>query len=374
MRKLLSLLVLGICGAAAAQSVTFTNAPGRMSDISVRGSSILGDRVGTGGIYLIGTLDGSDAHGKSVTSKGSTNGIMMSDSPTIPGPKFKLSFTQTGPTSVSFYAEVGPVQTTFAGMSMPFDFGKQAVSSFRFNGTRYLLGGVPNPWRQGSAGNYRDIPTPFRVTDAQGNLLGYVGVASTTLPTTWAEVSGGFGTVRVDVTRSSHYGNLHFYNHFGTNNLELGFGSMKKGETAFVEGMIQVVPQIWTYKASTGLFHQVGRADSGGWSASKSDPANKYLCYGPYEDEAPAGDYGAEFHLMLDNVTADNKAIVNLDVYDANSGCVLASQKLTRKQFKKANNYQAFTLAFTAPSKARLEFRTYFLGGAYVREEKVTLK
>jgi hypothetical protein len=62
-------------------------------------------------------------------------------------------------------------------------------------------------------------------------------------PTTWGEVSGGFGKVRVTITRSSHYRQMIFHNHFGTHNLELSFGAMARGESAMVEGTIQVTPK-----------------------------------------------------------------------------------------------------------------------------------
>ena len=58
-----------------------------------------------------------------------------------------------------------------------------------------------------------------------------------------SEVSGPLGSVRITLTRSLHYRSMAFYNHFGTHNLELSFGAMRKGEAGLLEGEIQVTPR-----------------------------------------------------------------------------------------------------------------------------------
>jgi hypothetical protein len=169
-----------------------------------------------------------------------------------------------------------------------------------------------------------------------------------------------------------------FHNHFGTDNLELSFGSFNKGERASVEGEIIVTPTAaptsWTFQAESDLAHQIGRRDAEGWSVRVGDTANRYMSYGPYTTAIRPGNRTATFRLMLDNVTADNNRILTLDVYDAASGRVLASRSLTRKQFSRAFQYQNFDVSFTAAAGQRLEFRTFWHGGSYVRQDYVQVR
>jgi hypothetical protein len=215
----------------------------RVHTLSVRGRNLL---RGTGGIYLIGSADGSDAQGRSVTSGGASGGFMVSDNPAkVPPPPFRLSFSRIAKDTLAFKAEVGPVPITFKTMSLPFDFDQTMVDSFQFGGTAYRLGCTDNPGtKKGSGGRYDTLIRPkCEIRNVQGNLLGLVGVAHTDKPTPWGEVSGAFGKVRVTITQQSRYKSMQFHNHFGTHNLELSFGELRKGERASVEGTIQVMPR-----------------------------------------------------------------------------------------------------------------------------------
>jgi hypothetical protein len=214
----------------------------RVHTLTIRGANAL---RGTGGIYIIGSADGSDAQGKSVVSIGGSNGYMKSDNPAqIPPPPYRLSFTRLAPNKLRFRAAVGPVPTNFATMSVPFDFDQSMVNAFAFDGTTYRLHCTTSDGRKnGSGGRYDTlIPPKCEIRDINGRLLGLVGAALTDRATSWGQVSGGFGKIRVTVTGSSHYRSLVFHNHFGTHNLEFSFGRMAKGESAFVEGEIEVTP------------------------------------------------------------------------------------------------------------------------------------
>lgn len=222
--------------------VSFAFDSTRVHTTKVRGANL---HQGIGGIYLIGSADGSDAQGLSVCSIGGSNGFMKSDNQAkVPPPPFKLTWTRVSGNILGFKAEVGPVPIGFATMSMPFDFDQRMVDSFAFEGTSYRLHCTSSDGpKRGSGGQYDTlIPPKCQIRDVQGHLLGLVGAAQTDRATRWGEVSGGFGKVRVTVKRSSHYRQMIFHNHFGTHNLELSFGGMAKGETAMVEGTIEVVP------------------------------------------------------------------------------------------------------------------------------------
>ena len=215
----------------------------RVHTTRVRGANL---HQGIGGIYLIGSADGSDAQGRSVGSIGGSNGYMKSDNPSlVPPPPFRLTWTRVSENKLGFKAEVGPAPIRFATMSMPFDFDQHMVDSFAFNGKSYRLQCTTSDGtKKGSGGRYDTaIPPKCEIRNVQGQLLGLVGAAMTGQPTTWGEVSGRFGKVRVTVTRAQRYLQMIFHNHFGTHNLELSFGALATGESAMVEGIIEVTPK-----------------------------------------------------------------------------------------------------------------------------------
>lgn len=344
----------------------------RVSDITVNGQPLLGPRVGTGGIYLIGSLDGSDAQGLSVSSVGGVNGYMHSDNPArVPSPPYQLRFTRVDERRLRFVAEVGPTPADFAVMGMALDFGKQAVDRFAFDGNRYRLQctGLTDGPRTGSQAPFSAIPQGCEIRNANGVLLGKVGAALTDRPTAWGEVEGSTATVRVNVLSSSHYKSMVFVNHFGTNNLGFDFGAMRQGEKARVEG--EIVVNNWAFEAEKDLAHQIGRRESDGWGVNVRDTPNQFMSYGPYSTNIAAGKRTATFRLMLDNVTADNLRILTIDVYDAETKRILSQSGITRRQFNRAFAYQDFGLTFSAPPGQRLEFRTFWHGSSYVRQDKV---
>lgn len=355
----------------------------RIANITVSGQSILGSGASTGGVYLIGSVDGSDNSGRSVTSIGGFNGKMRPDSNNVPSPTFSMTFTPNGAGRMKFSANIGPVPADFVTMSLPFDFSKSLTESFRFNGTSYRVEcSTVNGVRQGSGATF-DSVVPHCVIPNTGGKK--VAVAVVNGAVSWGEVKGSLATVRVTVDASSHYSSLRFHNHFGTDNLELSFGRMRKGESAFVRGEIVVTPNaksapvVFQVEANAFL-HQIGRHERGsnpneaGWSVRVGDTANRYMAYGPYTQAVASGSRAATFRLQLDNVTADNNRILTIDVYDATTGKVLAKREIKRKDFSKALTYQDFNLNFNAVSGNKLEFRTFWHGGSYAKLNKVTVK
>jgi hypothetical protein len=226
------------------------------------------------------------------------------------------------------------------------------------------------------------IPTN-KTTDHRGESCGHTYIEFTPGTPQWGEMIGPDYTVRVTITSRSRPMGLAFVwapsLSTGVTNVEFGFGAVRKGQSASASGYVEVYrtdPNLLSlvFQAETQLNHQVGRKEGDGWSVRVGDPPNRFLSYGPYATAVPAGTRTATYRLMLDNVNAANDRLLSLDVFDANSGRVLASRSLRRKEFSKAFQYQDFDLDFTASTGQRLEFRTYWHGGAYVRQDYVRVR
>ena len=79
--------------------------------------------------------------------------------------------------------------------------------------------------------------------------------------------------------------------------------------------------------------------------------------------------------MKIDNNTSDNNPVVDIDVRNATTGEVLASQIVTRQQFTIASNYISFKLPFTMlAGNQSLELRVYWRGGAYIKVDYVGVK
>jgi hypothetical protein len=122
--------------------------------------------------------------------------------------------------------------------------------------------------------------------------------------------------------------------------------------------------------------HKTGRLETDGWLCQVGiDAPNDHMVYGPYDTNTPAGPNVAEFRMKIDNNTANNDPVVDIDVRNATTGQVLASQTVTRQQFAIASNYTSFTLPFTMPAANQsLELRIYWRGGAYIKVDWVSVQ
>ncbi|MBC9915310.1 GxGYxYP domain-containing protein [Chitinophaga varians] len=121
------------------------------------------------------------------------------------------------------------------------------------------------------------------------------------------------------------------------------------------------------------LSHKTGRLETDGWLCQTGiDAPNQHMVYGPYDNSLPAGPNIAEFRMKIDNNTANNDPVVDIDVRNATTGQVLASQTITRQQFPIASNYTNFTLPFTIPADNQsIELRIYWRGAAYIKVDWV---
>jgi hypothetical protein len=125
-----------------------------------------------------------------------------------------------------------------------------------------------------------------------------------------------------------------------------------------------------------GLSHKTGRPETDGWLCQTGiDAANDHMIYGPYDASIPAGPNVAEFRMKIDNNTANNDPVVDIDVRNATTGQVLASQTITRQQFPVASDYTNFTLPFTLPADNQsIELRVYWRGAAYTKVDWVQVQ
>ncbi|MEK8032866.1 GxGYxYP domain-containing protein [Ideonella sp. DXS29W] len=121
------------------------------------------------------------------------------------------------------------------------------------------------------------------------------------------------------------------------------------------------------------IAHATGRPDGDGWLCQTGiDAPNAHMVYGPYDNSVPPGPNTAEFVLKIDNNTANNEPQVVLDVRDATSGAVLAQRTVNRMDFPVASQYVNFQLPFNlAAANHSLELRVYWLGGAYIKVDRV---
>lgn len=129
--------------------------------------------------------------------------------------------------------------------------------------------------------------------------------------------------------------------------------------------------RIWEAEGPN-LYHQIGRADGEGWSASTPIDPVAYLVYGPYVTDIPVGENVAVFKMLVDNNTADNLMVIRLDVYDATAGTVLAQRDITRLQFTSTFHYEFFSLPFlNTVAGHQMEFRIYWNKVSYVNVDRV---
>jgi len=129
-----------------------------------------------------------------------------------------------------------------------------------------------------------------------------------------------------------------------------------------------------TFEAEDTHNSQIGKFDSEGIFATAEDAGNQYLAFGPYTTEVAAGRRTAEFFLHLDNVSADNKIIAEIDVHDSHHNVVLARQELRRRDFSTPFQNSSFVLNFDNRIDSVLEFRVLFFGHSYIHFDKVVVR
>ena len=338
-----------------------------VADYGVRQIRANGQNLLVGaGFGFIGSQTGVDDTGNITTAIPNNGGVMRPinghSSPSMP---FDLTFRvdRNNSTKLYFEGSIGPSADQFATISMPMDSTRQ-FTHWRYSGSSEVHRYDRNPFA------YQHEHGPVNIAQAPGNPV-------------WGEIIKSDYTIRVTLTNSSRRMGLFFVDHPDTRNVEFSFGAVRAGETARVSGYIQVSrtdPAIFAqptlvFQAETQLSHQnIGRRDGDGWSVNvRDDTPGRFLAYGPYTTAVHDGNRTATFRLLLDNVRADNRRILTIDVFDADTGRVVISHDITRREFRSASTYQDFNLNFTGTAGHRFEFRTLWHGRSYAKLDKVTV-
>lgn len=362
--------VLGIIGGvctlslnsvlASAPATVFTLANHRgISQITADGVPLL-----TGcGLNFIGSFDGVDDMDNVSTCWGNGTPYMRPADGGTEKVSAQLYFVNEGIAGErKFGGQIGPVEQALTSASMPFDARKDICTHYRYSGSSTLR-------------DYNSTPDDSYYAAGVGTVnVHYAGPDKR-----WGEVICGDYVARVSLDPANPDMKLFFVDHPATNNVEFSFDSIAKGQQKNVVGRVTIRDNDIrvanaTYEAeSSNFYHQIGRQQSGGWSVNVNDTFNRYMLYGPYTKMTASGARTAKFRVMFDNVTADNLQILTLDVYDANTGTILASKPVRRQDLNAANTYQDITVPFTSNSTSRLEFRAYYHGYSYVRIDRVVV-
>lgn len=203
----------------------------RVSRINKAGRNILTG----GGIYLIGSFTGADIPETNCSSIGGRNGRMTNG-----GPPYTLSFRSVGQNRLQFRAVVGPVPRRMEALSMAVDLQKSAVARWGFTGQEYRFFGAAR-YRDGSSGRYDEIPQPGIIRNANGTVLGRVGVAFTRGVPQTLVARGDQLRVRVDVSEAIGVRNGAFTHHFATHNIGFDMGPVEAGDRRVIAGTITIL-------------------------------------------------------------------------------------------------------------------------------------
>ena len=142
----------------------------------------------------------------------------------------------------------------------------------------------------------------------------------------------------------------------------------------YLNGSVAPYSRLWRWQAeSTAVSHNTGHLETDGWLCQVGvDSDNQYMVYGPNDKSVTMGMNVAEFRMKIDNITLNNDPIADIDVRDATTGSILASQTITRQQFTYANSYTGFKLPFLMPADSQaIELRVFWRGLAYTKVDWV---
>lgn len=137
---------------------------------------------------------------------------------------------------------------------------------------------------------------------------------------------------------------------------------------------VTVADQFTTSWEAESLPHLIGYADQNGWAANVTLGPG-FLTYGPYTPNIPVGSHVATWRTLIDvTAVADDSPVATVDIWDATAGQQLASKTLTRHNWVAGFAHQIIELPFSIdPSRLghQIELRTYYIGAAYLRVDKI---
>lgn len=215
----------------------------RVSRIFVNNKNVLTG----GGIYLIGSTSGADNDATNYKSIGATDGRMVASRGGQIGPKFELKFGRLNANQIQFAVSVTANQD-FEKMSLAFDWDKSEVTRFRIPGTKLKFigtgqdgwhSGTPVPGREGTRWYFKDIPQHHVVPGTNGQREG-TALTRNVAEMGWVRLSGPRVKIKVELNTLQGVKDAAFTNHFAANASGYGFGPLRKGETAKIEGVITV--------------------------------------------------------------------------------------------------------------------------------------
>ena len=170
--------------------------------------------------------------------------------------------------------------------------------------------------------------------------------------------------------------------------IEMGGGLIQSGVAGGTQSLVarrrltihhdaqQPIAFEWLYEAERDLQHGLGRAEEDGWSASVQPDQEGHLIYGPYAQDWSVGELSASYRVMIDVVNERPEIVATMDIFDADTGEIIAIQDILRSQFEAPFQYQDFNINFNNIDREghRLETRLYWHDIAYMRVDRVLVE
>jgi hypothetical protein len=137
---------------------------------------------------------------------------------------------------------------------------------------------------------------------------------------------------------------------------------------------VTVTKRVGKYEAEGSIVgHEQGRASGEGWQATPSLDGTGYMLISPNDANISIGKHMITYRMKIDNNTSNQDVVAVLDVWDPASKSVVKQEKITRKQFASANQYQDFSLSFDHTQNKNLEFRVWYADKATLTVDNVTV-
>jgi hypothetical protein len=137
---------------------------------------------------------------------------------------------------------------------------------------------------------------------------------------------------------------------------------------------VTVTKRVGKYEAEGSVVgHEQGRASGDGWQATPSLDGTGYMLISPNDANISIGKHMITYRMKIDNNTSDKDVVAVIDVWDPASKSVVKQEKITRKQFASANQYQDFSLSFDHTQNKNLEFRVWYADKATLMVDNVTV-
>ncbi len=123
------------------------------------------------------------------------------------------------------------------------------------------------------------------------------------------------------------------------------------------------------------LPHQIGYGEFDGWSVAASS-GQGYLAYGPYDRSLPNAPMVAVFTYMADNNTDLNIPVVAFEIYDSDTGQIIARNQISRQALPSPYQYGLVGVAFDWRGHAghAFEARVWSYGVSYLKVQNVRIQ